>query len=60
MIGAVEIEREFASFVNDASFSCLVGKGVVHQRGHVVRAYPPLGTRAAASALSADLTKFGA
>ena len=51
MIGAVEIEREFASFVNDASFSCLVGKGVVHQHGHIVRAYPPLGTRAAASAL---------
>jgi len=60
MVGAVEIEREFASFVNDASFSCLVGKGVVHQHGHVIRAYPPLGTRAAASALAADLEAFGA
>jgi FPC/CPF motif-containing protein YcgG len=60
MIGTVEIEREFASFVNDASFSCLVGKGVVHQHGHVVRAYPPLGTRAAARALAAELAEFGA
>jgi FPC/CPF motif-containing protein YcgG len=60
MIGAIEIEREFASFVNDASFSCLVGKGVVHQHGHVVQVYPPLGTRAAASALATDLNAFAA
>jgi FPC/CPF motif-containing protein YcgG len=60
MIGEIEIEREFASFVNGASFSCLVGKGVVHQHGHVVRAYPPLGTRAAASALATDLNAFAA
>jgi FPC/CPF motif-containing protein YcgG len=60
MIGAVEIEREFASFVNDASFSCLVGKGVVHQNGHSVRVYPPLGTRAAASALATDIDAFAA
>lgn len=60
MIGAAEIERDFETFVNDAAFSCLVGKGVVHQRGHVIRAYPPLGTRAAASALAADLSEFGA
>ena len=60
MTGAGEIEREFARFVNDAGFSCLVGKGVVHQHGHVVRAYRPLGTRAAASALAADLAEFGA
>jgi FPC/CPF motif-containing protein YcgG len=58
MIGAVEIEREFASFVKGNSFSCLVGKGVVNQNGHVVRAYPPLGTRAAAEALAADLNAF--
>lgn len=60
MIGAIEIEREFASFVNGASFSCLVGKGVVHQNGHVVQVYPPLGTRAAASALATDLNAFAA
>jgi uncharacterized protein len=60
MIGAVEIEREFASYVNGGTFSCLVGKGVVHQHGHVVRAYPPLGTRAAASALARELGEFGA
>jgi FPC/CPF motif-containing protein YcgG len=59
MIGAVEIEREFASFVDSESFSCLVGKGVVHQNGHVVRVYPSLGTRAAASALASDLRAFG-
>ncbi len=59
MVGAVEIEQEFAKFVNDAKFSCLVGKGVVHQNGHVVRAYPPLGTRAAAAALAEDLAAFG-
>jgi FPC/CPF motif-containing protein YcgG len=60
MIGAIEIEREFASFVNGASFSCLVGKGVVHQQGHVVRVYPPLGTRSSASALATDLNTFAA
>jgi FPC/CPF motif-containing protein YcgG len=60
MIGAVEIEREFASFVNDESFSCLAGKGVVHQHGHVVHVYPPLGTRSAAIALATDLTAFAA
>ncbi len=59
MIGDIEIEHEFASFVNDSSFSCLVGKGVVHQHGHVVRTYPPLGTRAAASALAGELAAFG-
>ena len=60
MIGATEIEREFASFVGSASFSCLVGKGVVHQNAHVVRVYPPLGTQAAASALATDLNAFAA
>lgn len=60
MIGAIEIEREFASFVGSDSFSCLVGKGVVHQNGHDVRVYPPLGTRAAASALAPDLNAFAA
>jgi hypothetical protein len=58
VIDAREIEREFASFVGSASFSCLVGKGVVHQDGHIVRAYPPLGTRAATRALARDLTTF--
>jgi FPC/CPF motif-containing protein YcgG len=58
MIGAIEIEREFADFVKSDSFSCLVGKGVVHQKGHVVRTYAPLGTRAATRALAADLAKF--
>ena len=59
MIGAPEIEREFAEFVSGASFSCLVGKGVVNQSGHIVRAYAPLGTRAATSVLASDLTVFG-
>ena len=57
---AIEIEREFTSFVDSDSFSCLVGKGVVHQQSHVVRAYPPLGTRAAAIALATDLNAFAA
>lgn len=60
MIGAPEIEREFKTFVSSGSFSCLAGKGVVHQDGHIVRAYAPLGTRAATSALARDLTAFGA
>ncbi len=60
MIGVIDIEREFATFVNSDRFSCLVGKGVVHQGGHIVRAYAPLGTRAATSALARDLTVFGA
>ncbi|MBK5187214.1 MAG: YqcI/YcgG family protein [Gemmatimonadaceae bacterium] len=60
MIGAVDIEREFASFVDRESFSCLVGKGVVHQGGHIVQRYAPLGTRAATSALARDLSAFGA
>ena len=59
MIGESEIEREFAEFVNGINFSCLVGKGVVHQSRHVIRAYPPLGTRAAAGALAGDLSSFG-
>ena len=58
MIGAIEIEREFASFVESESFSCIVGKGVVHQHGHLVRAYAPLGTRAASQALAVDLARF--
>jgi FPC/CPF motif-containing protein YcgG len=58
MIGAIEIEQEFEKFVDSSSFSCLVGKGVVHQRGHVVRAYAPLGTRAATRALARDLSLF--
>lgn len=58
MVGAIEIEREFASFVESDAFSCLVGKGVVHQNGHLVRAYAPLGSRAATSALAADLARF--
>ena len=60
MIGAIEIEREFASFVGSDDFSCLVGKGVVHQNGHVVRTYAPLGTRTSASALASDLNTFAA
>ena len=59
MLGEHEIAEEFAAFVNSASFSCLVGKGVVHQQGHLVRAYAPLGTRAATSDLADDLTAFG-
>ncbi len=59
MFGEQQIEEEFAAFVNSSSFSCLVGKGVVHQRGHIVRAYPPLGTRAATRALADDLARFG-
>lgn len=58
MIGAIEIEREFESFIESPTFSCLVGKGVVHQQGHVVRAYAPLATRAATRALARDLTIF--
>jgi hypothetical protein len=58
MIGQLEIEREFERFVNGASFSCLAGKGVVHQMGHRVRAYAPLGTRDATDALAADLDAF--
>lgn len=58
MIGQLEIEREFESFVNGASFSCLAGKGVVHQQGHRVRPYAPLGTRDATIALAADLMAF--
>jgi FPC/CPF motif-containing protein YcgG len=59
MIDAREIEREFADFVSSDSFSCLMGKGVVHRDGHIVRGYAPLGTRAATSALARDLTAFG-
>jgi FPC/CPF motif-containing protein YcgG len=59
MNGEIEIEREFASFVDGDSFSCLVGKGVVHQDGHIVRRYAPLGTRAASAALAGDLARFG-
>lgn len=54
-----EIEQDFATFVDSAKFSCLVGKGVVHQEGHIVRAYPPLGTSAATGALAMDLLAFG-
>lgn len=60
MIGQVEIEREFEGFVNGPGFSCLAGKGVVHQQGHVVRSYAPLGTREATIALAADLSAFTA
>lgn len=60
MIGQVEIEREFEGFVNHADFSCLAGKGVVHQLRHTVRSYPPLGTRRATIALAADLVAFTA
>ena len=60
MIAQVEIEREFEGFVNGAGFSCLAGKGVVHQQGHVVRSYAPLGTRDATIALAADLGAFTA
>jgi FPC/CPF motif-containing protein YcgG len=60
MVGASEIAGEFEAFVDNPSFSCLVGKGVVHQNGHIVRAYPPLGTRAAAEGLARDLSAFGA
>jgi hypothetical protein len=60
MIGQPEIEREFEEFVNHPDFSCLAGKGVVHQLGHMVRSYPPLGTRRATIALAADLMAFTA
>jgi FPC/CPF motif-containing protein YcgG len=60
MIDHSEIEKEFEEFVNDAGFSCLAGKGVVHQRGHVVRSYAPLATREATIALAADLSAFTA
>ena len=59
MNGGIEIEEEFEKFVASAEFSCLVGKGVVHQNGHIVRAYPPLATRAATRALAKDLSAFG-
>ena len=58
MIGHLEIEREFERFVNDASFSCLAGKGGEHRQGHEVRAYAPLGTRAATAALASELAAF--
>jgi len=58
MIDHREIEKEFEEFVNDAGFSCLAGKGVVHQQGHVVRSYAPLATREATIALAADLSAF--
>jgi hypothetical protein len=60
MIGQLDIEREFERFVSDESFSCLAGKGVVHQMGHRVRVYAPLGTRRATIALAADLDAFTA
>lgn len=60
MSGLIEIEREFSNFVDSPSFSCLVGKGVVHQNAHIVRAYPPLATRAATTLLARDLSAFGA
>ncbi len=59
MLGDTEIEEEFESFVARSGFSCLVGKGVVNQHGHVVRAYAPLGTLAATRALANDLSAFG-
>lgn len=60
MIDHIEIERELTDFVNGPRFSCLAGKGVVHQQVHLVRGYAPLGTRDATVALAADLSAFTA
>lgn len=55
---ARRVEAEFVSFVEDSSFPCLAGKGVVHRGDHTLRVYDGLGTEAAAAALAPDLGAF--
>ena len=52
---ATRISAEFTAFVENASFPCLAGKGVVHRGDHILRVYDGLGTETAAVALAADL-----
>jgi hypothetical protein len=53
-----EIEREFGAFIGAEHFPCLAGKGTVHRGDHTLCAYGSLGSRAAATALAADLGEF--
>jgi hypothetical protein len=49
---------EFETFVGDARFPCLAGKGAVHRRDHTLCVYDGLGSDAAAAELARDLAEF--
>jgi FPC/CPF motif-containing protein YcgG len=55
---ADEVEREFVSFVGEAGFPCLAGKGAVRRGDHTLRVYDALGSHAAAAELACDLGNF--
>ena len=55
---ARRLEAEFVAFVEDASFPCLAGKGVLHRGNHTLRVYDGLGTEVAAAQLADDLREF--
>lgn len=53
-----EAYEAFEAFVEDPSFSCLAGKGVLHGGACVLRTYGALGAEASSRALARDLTAY--
>ena len=52
------VEDAFRNFVEDPSFPCLAGKGVVGSGNYVLRVYGSLGSEPSAERLAADLARF--
>ncbi len=54
------IEAAFRAFVEDPSFPCLAGKGVVHRDGYVMGLYDSLGSPSSATQCAEELERFTA
>lgn len=54
------VEGEFRSFVEQPTFPCLAGKGLVRQRGYTLGVYDAIGSASATSRLADDLRSFAA
>ena len=54
----VTVNEAFRSFVEQPSFSCLAGKGVVHRGAFAIGTYGVLGSQRSTARLSRDLAAF--
>ena len=55
---AGELDVAFRAFVEDPSFSCLAGRGVVRQGNHELREYGALGSGDSSATLARDLQRW--
>ncbi|HUQ48426.1 MAG TPA: guanitoxin biosynthesis heme-dependent pre-guanitoxin N-hydroxylase GntA [Gemmatimonadaceae bacterium] len=57
-MNVISVESEFRSFVEEPTFPCLAGKGLVRQRGYTLGVYGQLGSEATTAQLASDLGSF--